>query len=273
MLSNYSDTLIWSLAMFLYSVTWILLVHVGDTMVEKKYHLLNEFEDKKKDFRMITAAGSTIISIIMSYVYFSLSLDELFGGYTLSYSIFKNILVIVILNFILFGNNWKHILCDPQSRMLQLDSFQSNPKDAFIKLIFCPVFEEVLFSVLPFTIYKKSVGEPSVYFFVSSAVIFAGAHIHMVKDQILDIITDKGLSSTEKREYVIKSVVGVTLMPFIFRLYSSWVMYTTQNFWPCFLIHAFCNFTGGPILKERSDGLYHMGCIAAFFGLAYKIYG
>lgn len=42
-------------------------------------------------------------------------------------------------------------------------------------------------------------------------------------------------------------------MTFIYKIYTNLVMAKTENFWPCFILHAYCNLMGPPSTAYQSE--------------------
>ena len=91
----------------------------------------------------------------------------------------------------------------------------------------------------------------------------------MIKDSLLAKLETLQDSKIVRMKEAIKMCLSVMIIPFIFKIYSSWVMVKIGNFWPCFLLHAYCNYMGGPIVRGgemgKFDSKMHLGCIVGFF--------
>jgi len=122
--------------------------------------------------------------------------------------------------------------------------------------VVAPWLEEMLFTVLgywsfvTFNSNSFSKSSKSAYVILNS-VIFSLAHLHMKWDEISFIWSrprGSGRNSlVEKFAKTARVSLGLLLVTFIYKIYTNLVMAKMENFWPCFILHSYCNLMGPPM--------------------------
>ena len=191
--------------------------------------------------------------------------------YGIGFNTVLSTIKIAALNTVLFAGN--HYINFASNR-LQENRLNFDFLEFLTKIVVCPFLEEALFTTLSYHVYIQICSTsctrvPGAFFYTVSALIFAATHIHMIKDSLLEKLKTLPDSKLVKFKEIAKKCLLTMLFPFIFKIYSSWVMVKIGNFWPCFMLHAYCNYMGGPVIRggdwTKFDSRMHLGCIVAFF--------
>lgn len=129
--------------------------------------------------------------------------------------------------------------------------FADSPINYLKVNIAAPALEELIFTVFLYGCYQRMQLEGDLAFCLSVSLCFSLAHIHMKWDLIKSNFKNKELNLKNKISKSVRDCIGLLIITFIFSLYSKAVFIKTKSFWPCFVIHSFCNLLGSPIMESK----------------------
>lgn len=248
---------------FCSAMSWIMLVHYIDRIVEKH---TNEFRRARKKvvYRIVSAVVITIVNHGM-YFLAMVTLRKPIGlgsYYRLDLGTFWKIVKVLLVNSVLFFGNW--MVQHSQNYQPLKDTLSKPNRDLnlYKRILIAPFLEEMLFTVLShwtFTIFQLNSNRstsPTLYV-IANSLVFSLAHLHMKWEDISIIWSYKSYKSGGIISKLIQSArisLGLLIITFVYKTYTNIVITRVVNFWPCFILHAYCNLMGGPSLNYQSPG-------------------
>lgn len=245
---------------FCSALSWIMLVHYIDKIAEKHSNEARRAR-KKIVYRIVSAVVITIVNHLM-YLLATATLKKpvsLQSYYAFGLVTFWKIFKVLLVNSILFFGNW---MCLNSHNYESLkDRFMDMDLEFWKSIVIAPFLEEMLFTAIThwsFQAFQYQNGGSSspVLYVLTNSLIFSLAHLHMKWDEISIIWS--GLKEHKADGLISKLIrsarvsVNLLIITFIYKLYTNMVVTRVQNFWPCFLLHAYCNLMGGPSLNYWS---------------------
>jgi hypothetical protein len=237
-----------------------MLVHYIDRLVDKHS---NPVRRARK--RIIYRIVSAVIITVVNHATFFLATSTLkkpmkwASYYTFDLVTVWKIFKVLLVNSTLYFGNW---MCQNSSGFEKIKGqLQDFDLESIKTILIAPFLEEMLFTVLThwsFLVFQHSGKgtDSSMLYVLTNSLIFSLAHLHMKWDEISIIWSGmKGHSEDGLINKLVRSArlsLNLLIITFIYKVYTNMVVTRVRNFWPCFLLHAYCNFMGGPSMNYTS---------------------
>ena len=180
------------------------------------------------------------------------------GFFSIDFHTVPQIAYVVVLNSVLFVGNIYYMCRYVDVRELIHSKFEEGERVSTIKtLIVAPFIEEAVYTMFLYSCFLKLGLVGDLYFTLVSSIFFGLSHMHMRWESIKDTFKNKELSLPQKIVNVFHTTKGIVVVTFLFSLYGKTVFSKLKNFWPCFVLHSYCNMLGEPKTGFKHDTTLH----------------
>lgn len=199
--------------------------------------------------RLVSITMSTLISILIVYLYSRYNSDKSWVDLILSFRFHKLkikdvIWPLIITATIFLGPIVDEILSSLCNRHV-VSIWQTRPNFSLIlrNWVVGPVVEEIVFRCINCTLLSNDF--PTHYSIIISGILFGAAHLHpqIMQHVFLDM----------ERQLLVDSIIQF-LYTSAFGMYVASIFMKTRSLWPAAMVHIFCNIMGAPtndIIRTR----------------------